>query len=215
SFALPTSSAVVSESWPRRWSASTRMSFAIAALSLLEDTLGPDQVQDAVGDVLRAAGEHLGVSGLLRFEQAPDGDPGIDLVGQGGRHLLDPAGLLRLADAGDRGVAGWLPGGLDADDRRDLDLQPGGLPAAELLAHLDRVVLALHADDNADVGPAEHGRHQRWELAVEVVDRLDAGQHQVDLLAAQPPRQHCRPGVAGDPPVAEPGEVHGAVGALG
>ena len=130
-------------------------------------------------------------------------------------HVLDAAGLLRLADAGDRGVAGWLPGRLYADHRRELDLQPGRLAAAELLADLDGVVLALDADDNADVGPPERGRQQRRQLAVEVVDRLHAGQDEVDLLAREPRRQRRRPGVAVDPPIPQTRQVDGPVGALG
>src|SRR5581483_10145256 len=118
-------------------------------LPLLEHTLGPDEFDDALGHLFGAAGEHLGVAGLLRLEQAPHGDAG---PGPGGRrrHFLDPARLLGLTDPGDRGVAGWLAGGLHADDGRKLHFEAGGFAPAELLADDDRVVLALDADDDAD-----------------------------------------------------------------
>ena len=65
------------------------------------------------------------------------------------------------------------------------------------------------------MGPPQHGGQQRWELPVEVIDRLHAGQHEVDLLAGQPRRQRRRPGVAVDPALAEPCQVDRPVGALG
>ena len=147
-------------------------------------------------------------------EEAADLDPGA-VAGPAGRDLLDAARLLGLADTGDRGVAGRGPGRLHADHGRELDLEPGRLAAAELLADLDRVVLALDGDDHADVGPAQHRAEQRRQLAVEVVDRLHAGQHEVDLGAGEPLGQRGGPGVAVDPAVAEAGQVDGLVGALG
>ena len=99
------------------------------------------------------------------------------------RNFLDAARLLGLTDAGDGGVAGRRPGRLHADHGRQLHFEAGRLAAAELLADLDRVVLALDGDDDADVGPAQRRAEQRRELAVEIVDRLHAGQHEVDLLS--------------------------------
>src|SRR5205085_11874670 len=107
---------------------------------LLEQALGPDEVEDAVGHFFRAAGQHLGVARLLRGEQPPDGDAGVG-ARLGYLNLFNTSGLLGLADAGDGGVAGWLPGRLDTDDRRRLQLEARGLAAAELLADDDGVVL--------------------------------------------------------------------------
>ena len=99
--------------------------------------------------------------------------------------LGQPAGLHRLANFAHRCVPRGLPRGLQPDDRGHGHLQFGCAAAAELLADPHLVARRLDRDDNRGVRRAQVRGKRRRQLAVEVVGRLHAGDHQVGRVVPQ------------------------------